>query len=994
VVGDWNRDGIEDVGIYDAGQFVLDANGDRQRTGADLVFAYSFTTSGTLQPVAGDFNGDGIIEVGVFDGFAYMLDVNGNRVADDAQIETFAANTSRPVVGYWNADSTIELGVFYHVEQNIGQFRIDANNNNSFTVVPPDKALNWVGHLPFTGPYNVFPVVGNWDRDGGRGLTSVAIDELGRTVRNWYDSTGHLVRQIGADGLVTEHTYESPFKFVTETRVLGRGDTPDDRVTTYTYDANGNLIRTVDPLGNATLMGYDTSGRLTRLTKPNGVTLVQGEYVADDEQATYFAFKENTSLVTEETFGDTQVLSSVTRTYDDFGYLTSVSNGLADDGTERRVEYTVDILGAVLATTVQDGGVGRTTTNAYADGLLIATTDASAHQALYGYDLVGRPTGTVFADDTSAVKRYDAAGNIVESRDELGRSTHYVFDARGRLVQTIFADGTTTLSRRNGAGRIVAATDPLGQGSVTEYDALNRRVRETLPDADGAGPLAAPVTEFEYNDLGLISQVPPGDVPAQDRTTTFRRDALGRVIRASHPGGLVTETVYDGNGNVQELRSYDTTGLQTVPDDLSQLAENRKRVTVYEYDALGRKISETAPDPDGAAGPQLSPEITYAYDDAGNLVSVTDALGRTSVTRYDSLGRVIGRGSAEQSASLTATGGAATIVLTDHGLTSGDRVLIRNAEDPAYNGVFSITRINANQFSITAAGGGNWSGTIGVSRSAVSTTYDAVGNVASVTDALGNTTTFGYDERNRKIFQTLPDDATTDYAYDDAGNLISVTDARENVTTYEYDQLNRRVATHMPDADGNPGTDDAPSMFTTYDAAGRISTTADALGRTSAFAYDRLGRKVATGLAAEEAELTIDGTTISVELAAHGLQIGHRVVIAGTGDASLDGLHVVTAVISADSFEFEVAGGVASAGTVEGLVATNVSSTAYRADGQIASTTDALGRTTEYDYDLAGRRTLTVLPDPDGIGGASRPELESTYDVWGNVTPTTDARGL
>ena len=105
--------------------------------------------------------------------------------------------------------------------------------------------------------------------------------------------------------------------------------------------------------------------------------------------------------------------------------------------------------------------------------------------------------------------------------------------------------------------------------------------------------------------------------------------------------------------------------------------------------------------------------------------------------------------------------------------------------------------------------------------------YDANGDLASKTDALGRTTSYTYNSLGQKITMTEPIPsgsnaaaATTTYTYDAFGNLtqsqaplgrttsstydsngnkLSDTDARGNTTSYKYDNLNRLIETDFPD---------------------------------------------------------------------------------------------------------------------------------------------------------------------------------------------------
>ena len=54
-------------------------------------------------------------------------------------------------------------------------------------------------------------------------------------------------------------------------------------------------------------------------------------------------------------------------------------------------------------------------------------------------------------------------------------------------------------------------------------------------------------------------------------------------------------------------------------------------------------------------------------------------------------------------------------------------------------------------------------------------TYDAAGNVASITDALGDSASFAYDGMDRLTQITGPDGGVTAFTYDAHGNLATLT---------------------------------------------------------------------------------------------------------------------------------------------------------------------------------------------------------------------------
>jgi len=70
---------------------------------------------GTLKgkPVAGDFNGDGIDDVGVFIDGDWFIDANGNGVWDDADLWLkLGAKHDQPIVGDWDGDGKADIGIF------------------------------------------------------------------------------------------------------------------------------------------------------------------------------------------------------------------------------------------------------------------------------------------------------------------------------------------------------------------------------------------------------------------------------------------------------------------------------------------------------------------------------------------------------------------------------------------------------------------------------------------------------------------------------------------------------------------------------------------------------------------------------------------------------------------------------------------------------------------------------------------------------------------
>jgi len=63
VVGDFNNDGIDELGVYRSGMWYLDTDANHRLDAHDKVFELGGPHD---QPAVGDFNGDGVDEIAVY----------------------------------------------------------------------------------------------------------------------------------------------------------------------------------------------------------------------------------------------------------------------------------------------------------------------------------------------------------------------------------------------------------------------------------------------------------------------------------------------------------------------------------------------------------------------------------------------------------------------------------------------------------------------------------------------------------------------------------------------------------------------------------------------------------------------------------------------------------------------------------------------------------------------------------------------------------------
>jgi YD repeat-containing protein/autotransporter-associated beta strand protein len=774
----------------------------------------------------------------------YAYDVVGNLVSTtlgDGRITRSVSDKRQREVRRTAADGTFTL-VSYDPAGNkatetdaqgrITRYVYDARNR-LVAAISPDGTTT---RLRLDGGGRI---VATLDQAGA--TTTYAYDKLGRKTREtlsdpdgtgplaapssaWgYDSRGNLQfvtpSFVGQSGITagdaawsTHYEYDALGRKTKQTQADPDGAGPLARpITTFSYDADGNLLAVTDPRGFTTTYAYDNLGR--RITETSADPDGTGPLVALVRRSVYDragnlrfevapggASEADVSFTTEHVYdalnreirtilpdpdGPTGPLGrpTPTRAFNASGFLASTTDALG-----RTTSYAYDKLGRVLSVT---NALGATATTAHdAVGNTVITTDALGRRTFTSYDSANRPVQvrSPRPDGTSATPvttyAYDVTGNLVQSTDALGRTTWRQYDALGRLIAETSPLGLTSLTEYDLAGRVTATIDELGRRTDTVYDNLGRTIRVLSPDA-GQG---RPTTHSGYDAAGnLRFTTDPRGASAGDPgfTTYFFYDALGRrtatvdALGADWPVTAIPDLL-PGTVTTNVTRtSYDARGrIASTTDALGQ-------TTDYAYDNLGRRTSETAPDPDGA-GPLTRPVTRYGYDAVGNRTSVTDPLGFVAAYAYDALDR---------RTTVTDARGFATV-----------------------------------------------------------TTYDARGNTTSVTDASGNVTRYAYDRLNRLTSETDPLGAITTSAYDLAGNQTKETDRLGRVTTFVFDAADRLVEERW-----QPSATAAIShtIKRIYDAAGQLVgvTETDTMAFSTTawqFTYDAAGNVVKSRMAPGE----------------------------------------------------------------------------------------------------------------------------------------------
>jgi RHS repeat-associated protein len=668
-----------------------------------------------------------------------------------------------------------------------------------------------------------------------------------------------------------------------------------------------------------------------------------------------------------------------------------------------RVQYeVVDPRGLALTTeyTYDNNGNKRSFQNPRGPGF---TT-------YFGYDGWNRLTGVVYPDGSAKSITYYANGQKETETDENLHLTKFFYDALNRLTNQTRYVATGNIVTQYGYTDAVrpktSVTDPNLNQTTYQYDNLQRL--STMTDALGhsthyyydggnSGAYAFDSSGFKptkvvdprnYQTLITydgIYRTTQKSVQYQDSafsTTNTVYDNLQNPLQVTDPVGNTTTTVFDALNRPTEigyadgttnLIAYTSTGLKW------QVTDELLKSTLTQYDGAGRPVLLIEPPVpvNGNPNQMVCPETKTNYDRAGNVIAKINPLNYEWDYSYDARNRKIEE---DQPAVFDAMSGQTTrpVIYTGYDYV-GNVLWVLDARGYTTETVYD----EANRPLTVTAPPVLISGGTGEVRPSTTKTYDPNGNVLTVEDPNGYTTTNHYDVLNRLHKTTDADNITVCYEYDAVGNPISVKDGLKQETTFGYDGLNR-----------NTTTTDAATHTTTlaYDGLNKVSRT-DALTQITNYGYDKRNRLHTVTYPSGASN---DNRTYSYDPTGHLLSVtepGYN----GAANASYtyDNLHRVSSETNngvTHTYGYDQAG--------------NRTMVKYAGDGrELDSKFDALNRLekltdaslstvnsqqiTGYSYDLAGNLAIKSLPNGDSISywcdGLNRVYEEEGNSVQGQL---------
>jgi len=405
----------------------------------------------------------------------------------------------------------------------------------------------------------------------------------------------------------------------------------NNNITTIEHDAFGNPTAIVGPFGQRTVLAVDANGYLNRVTDPLGNT-TSATYSPDGLMLSFTDPRGFTGNMTYDASGRLQTdvdaagaSQTLTPAGNKSNWQSSFKTGenrttnytivRPGSGEEQRVNTFPD--GTQITDSTKNDGTHITT---FPDGTIVTTTVAA--DTRWGQDAPLYSTTTKLPSGLTRTESQSRNAALSNPADPLSLITlQDAFTLNGRTTRRVFNASTKTFTTTTPVGRKLFNTiDTLGHVTQTQTNGLDGL--SYLYDIQGRiktvtqGPRQLALSYFSTSDgkNGYLQQI----TDALARTTSFDRDAFGRVLSQVEPGNATTGFGWDQTGNLTAI----------TPPGKPQHKQG--------YSPAGLLSSYTPPQVSGV----LTPATNFAYNLDRQDTTTVRPDGLTLQSTYDSAGKL------------------------------------------------------------------------------------------------------------------------------------------------------------------------------------------------------------------------------------------------------------------------------------------------------------------------------------------------------------------
>jgi RHS repeat-associated protein len=448
--------------------------------------------------------------------------------------------------------------------------------------------------LSITGPLQNTNDVTRFTYDGF-GRVRTVTDTQGYTLTYAYDAMDRKTKITYPDGTFDQFSYNL-LDLVSYCDRMGR-------CTTNTYNADRQLVQTVDPLSRTNSFNWCKCGALTSLTDPMGRTTqwrydVQSRPVAKiypDGSTIQYTYENTTSRLQSK--------------YDEKGQQTSYE--YYGDNNLKSISYQNAAVTTPTVTYTYDPDYNRVLTMQDGVGTTTYSYNPITTPPVLGAGKLVSVTGPLL--NSAVTYHYDAVGRVV-TRTINGVPQSTTYDLLGRPVAVTNALGAFQYSYVGATARLASEAYPNGQTNLyTYYGNLGDERLQQIQHLKPNGSLLS-AFGYGYNPVGEITTWSNQWDTIPTRVWSPAYDAADQLTNVVSIGGPSTVTNY--------AYAYDPAGNRL-------LAATNGVANNYTYNALNQIVGSTS-------GPTNAP--TYTWDAANRLTAINQGVN-SSLFSYDGTGR-------------------------------------------------------------------------------------------------------------------------------------------------------------------------------------------------------------------------------------------------------------------------------------------------------------------------------------------------------------------
>jgi RHS repeat-associated protein len=455
-------------------------------------------------------------------------------------------------------------------------------------------------------------------------------NSLGHSVTySSHNGLGQAGRVMGANGDVTEYTYDPRGRVTKVRRIVGGANVDTD----YTYGADGLLASQIDPDGTTTTYAYDAARRLISV-KRSAPNVLAFNATFEEMRYTYDAASNVTAV---STYAD-NVLKSVS--YADYDEQGRVRARRGNNG--QSVSYTYDANGNLK--TIKDSANKITTLDYDALDRVTSSTDPLSGVTRFEYDMADRTTKVTDPRNLTTTYVYDGFGQMWARNSPDTGVNSFQYNPSGQLTLLTRNDNSTVSYTYDVLGRL-SWYGTSNEGRAFTYDSCaNGKGRLCIADYDNG------TKHIAYTQQGLVEATWDWNPVTQGDYIAYAYDGMGRLTGIAYPGGASVGYGY-ANGKLSLMTATTVGGAsQIVVQDIRYLpfggpvsysyGNGLTRHFYYDQNANPNDLRLTGlTTMDGGATRQ---SLLMAYDSNDRISSITNFVnqGHSQSYAYDALSRL------------------------------------------------------------------------------------------------------------------------------------------------------------------------------------------------------------------------------------------------------------------------------------------------------------------------------------------------------------------